>query len=110
MSRKFATFNIPGDLEALTAFGVIRKLGQTGERKLDDLIRHVDRWRKWKKALDDSYKGGKAKLGRLKADTLEIIAFVEADHTYGEAAIKFELTRDAVAKRVQRARRRDGGG
>jgi len=41
---------------------------------------------------------------RRKTDTPEILAYIQAGHSYGQAARKFKYSRSAIAKRVQRAR------
>ena len=77
------------------------------EKLVEDMARRADPdRRRGEKVVAAASKGGKKSR---KADTPAILAYVK-DHSYGQAAGKFSRTSDAVAKLVQRARRRDGGG
>lgn len=80
------------------------------ERLVKDMEDRADPDRRRGQAvLAGSHGGGESKDGRVKADTPEIIAFVEDGHSYAEAARKFKLKRYAVARRVQRHRRKKAG-
>jgi len=58
------------------------------------------------KSVKYAQQGGKLRKGKFKPETLEILAYVENGHSYGQAALKFGKNYNAIAKLVQRHRKK----
>ena len=88
-----------------------RKLGDRDPYRAAELLRHVEALcdapdaERGRKTRNSAVEGGKARRGKLKPDTRDILAYVEEGHSYGQAAHKFGRSREAVKKLVQRNRK-----